>query len=257
MIIYSGPSNLDGKPIVAIATGIKTRSANEKTGNLVQVYILPDEQSPLDSAQSGADKSVCGNCVHRPSDGKLGSCYVDLNKGPCQVYKAYRLGSYRTYSRADHLSLFAGRKIRLGAYGDPAAVPVRVWREILSVADGWTGYTHQWRRQSAQPLRAWCMASCDSDADRAEAQAKGWRTFRVMRSTESLGTGEFSCPASEEAGKRLTCSECMACGGGDSRKVSPAIYVHGLDWKKTKYNQPGGLNPVPRVPPPSRVGESA
>lgn len=237
MIVYQGPSNLDGKPIVAIATGLKSGSSNRKTGDLVQVYILPAGTAPIDAAKSGADRSVCGSCIHRPRDGKLGSCYVDLGKGPTQVYKSYQLGSYRTYDRADHLELFAGRKIRLGAYGDPAAVPVRIWREILSVADGWTGYTHQWRRQSAQPLKVWCLASCDSEADRIEAQAKGWRTFRVMRSDESLGKGEFACPASEEAGKRLTCAECMACSGGDSRKASPAIYVHGLDWKKTKYNQ--------------------
>lgn len=236
MIIYKGPSMLDGKPIVAIATGLKLRSENQKTGDMVQVYIIPAGQSPLDSAKSGADKSVCGNCIHRPQDGKLGSCYVDLGKGPTAVYRAYSLGSYRPYDRSQHLDLFRGRKIRLGAYGDPAAVPIRIWREITSVADGWTGYSHQWRRQSAQPLKDFCMASCDSESDRVEAMRKGWRTFRVLRTGESLIAGEFSCPASDEAGKRLECTQCMACSGGDNRKASPAIVVHGLSWKVQKYS---------------------
>ena len=236
MILYEGPSNLDGKPIVAIATGLRTRSQNLKTGDLIQIYILPAMQSPLDAAKSGSDKSVCGNCIHRPVDGKLGSCYVNLGQGPTAVYKAYTLGSYRLFRPEEHIELFRGRKIRLGAYGDPAAVPIKVWRQITAVADSWTGYTHQWRRQSAQPLRQFCMASCDSEADRLEAQRKGWRTFRVLRPGESTLPGEFTCPASEEAGKRLECSDCMACGGGDSRKASPAIMVHGLDWKIQKYS---------------------
>ena len=31
----------------------------------------------------------------------------------------------------------------------------------------------------------------------------------------------------EEAGKKKTCSDCMACDGGISRKGSPVIAVHG------------------------------
>jgi hypothetical protein len=34
------------------------------------------------------------------------------------------------------------------------------------------------------------------------------------------------CPASEEAGKKLTCQECLACGGGN-RQGSIYIPAHG------------------------------
>ena len=72
------------------------------------------------------------------------------------------------------------------------------------------------------------MASADSADDRMLAIAKGYRTFRVRTESEALLPGEFICPASEEAGKRLTCDTCGACNGGvDSKKASPAIIVHG------------------------------
>ena len=44
-------------------------------------------------------------------------------------------------------------------------------------------------------------------------------------------SGEFVCPASAEAGKRLTCAQCRACNGAKrgGRNVSPAIIWHGPD----------------------------
>ena len=38
---------------------------------------------------------------------------------------------------------------------------------------------------------------------------------------------EVRCPASEEAGRKLTCEECKACGGADGRKSSIVIQAHG------------------------------
>ena len=40
MIIYEGPSLLDGQQIVVIATGIKSKSSNGKTGGMIQTWIL-------------------------------------------------------------------------------------------------------------------------------------------------------------------------------------------------------------------------
>jgi hypothetical protein len=42
------------------------------------------------------------------------------------------------------------------------------------------------------------------------------------------------CPASEEAGKRLTCDDCGACSGGEPPKVSVAIIAHGTNWKRMR-----------------------
>lgn len=232
-VIYKGPSLLDGQPIVAILTGLgKRRSVNEKTGAMSQTWILPDNGiAPHINVRSGADASVCGDCKHRPING--GACYVRVHQGARSVYAAYLRGRYgRAVSQPSPVdptlaALGTGRTVRLGAYGDPAAVPAYIWRELLSRAAGWTGYTHQWRTCAAslQPL---VMASCDTPEERAEAQAQGWRTFTVRMGSDALAPRESVCPASHEAGRKLTCAQCQACNGTSSgRKGSIAIIVHG------------------------------
>jgi hypothetical protein len=222
-IIYRGASLLDGKPIVAVAV---TNSSNIKTGNMVQTYILVDNGlSPLINSQSLADVSICGDCSHRRGTG--GACYVNLGQGPRAVADGINRGIYPD-NIAAAATLSAGRMVRLGTYGDPAAVPAIIWQTLLLNAKGSTGYSHQWKTGRADHVMDFCMASADNEADRILALSKGFRTFRVRSSEEALMPGEFACPASEEAGKRLTCDTCGACNGGkDNKKASPAIIVHG------------------------------
>jgi hypothetical protein len=139
--------------------------------------------------------------------------------------------------RDEHLELFKDRIVRLGAYGDPAAVPVSVWEKICGVAEGWTGYTHQWRRKSAQSYKKFCMASVETARQMRRAKSMGWKTFRVRIKGEAVLPGEFVCPASEEAGKRKTCETCLACHGGEfnGKQVTPVIEVHGMGWKVRRF----------------------
>ena len=124
-------------------------------------------------------------------------------------------------------AILAGLNIRLGAYGDPAAVPFHVWQTLLEHANPATGYTHQWRVCDSRFAR-YCMASADSVAEAAEAQALGYRTFRVGSKAESIVQGaEALCPASAEAGKRTTCAACNLCGGDRVKAKSIFIPVHG------------------------------
>ena len=65
-VFYRGPSMIDGKPIVAILTGLAKRSRNEKTGNgLFQTWIMRERINPLRAVNTGADISICGDCKHR------------------------------------------------------------------------------------------------------------------------------------------------------------------------------------------------
>ena len=65
-VIYDGPSAWDGKRIVVIVTGIRSKSANRKTGGMVQTYIIRPDVSPLAAVyESEADASICGDCPHR------------------------------------------------------------------------------------------------------------------------------------------------------------------------------------------------
>lgn len=223
-IIYRGASLLDGAPIVVVAL---TNSSNVKTGNMVQTYILVDNgRSPVDNARDLLDASICGDCKHRRGLG--GACYVNLGQGARAVAAAIVAGNYPADILAAQ-SAATGRMVRLGTYGDPAAVPANIWRTLLANAAGNTGYTHQWQTGKAgADIMALCMASADNAAERDAAKALGYRTFRVRAENEAMAAGEFICPASEEAGRKKLCGECGACDGGlNTRRADPVIIVHG------------------------------
>lgn len=233
-VIYRGPSLLDGKPIVAIAL---TGSSNRKTGDMVQTYILREDIKPTEALRTGDDKSICGDCKHRPING--GACYVVVAQGPTVVFKTYHVGKYPVAD--DIAALGAGRMVRLGTYGDPMAVPASVWESLVSKAQGRTGYTHQWANtaldadQVARVSRL-CMASADNASEAQSAQSAGKRYFRIRLATETLAPREFVCPASEEAGKRKTCAQCGACNGSEKATAgNPVIIVHGVAHKVTRF----------------------
>lgn len=211
VVLYRGPSLIDGGPIVAIAT---FRSSNQKTGDVPQVWILRADVPPVQAAKTSVDRSICGFCPlrGRVADGRNveRACYVVLHQAPSAVWLGYRRGIYREVAIAQLPRLFAGAFVRLGAYGDPAAVPLHVWRALLAQARGWTAYTHLWRTAN---LQSFAMASCETDTDAREAQARGYRVFRLVAPGTPRLPGYAACPASAEQGRRLTCMECRACNG--------------------------------------------
>ncbi|AGR46506.1 hypothetical protein ODIN_92 [Mycobacterium phage Odin] len=238
MLIWEGKSELDGSDIIVLATGVpkaskhgnrRKSSVNVKTGDMIQVYILRADKAPLDVIREGLDESICGVCPHRSkASGGSSACYVNVGQGPRSTWAAHE----RNGSASFRVEAFAGQRVRFGAYGDPAAVPFEVWDRIASVAEGVTGYTHQWR--TADPRFAQiCMASADSVAERRQARHKGYRTFRVRTASEARLNGEVTCPASREAGYKTVCATCMACGGTDNgRKQDITIIAHGPTAKR-------------------------
>jgi len=212
--LYEGPSNLDGAPIVAIAT---MNSSNSKTGPLTQVWILRSDVAPVEAAKSGLDASICGDCRHRPTKGD--TCYVILWQAPAQIWRSYKAGTYKPASAANRAMLRA-LPMRMGAYGDPAAVPIEVWRG--AAGSGALGYTHQWR--TASDLRGMCMASVDDPEEAAQAQALGWRTFRVKHESDPLLPREIICPATLDRG-RTFCMTCRQCDGTRRSASRPQIVV--------------------------------
>lgn len=209
-ILWQGDSLLDGAPVVAIISGLWRPSSNRKTGPMLQTWILRADQTPVEAVKSGDDASICGDCTHRGGNGAPRTCYVNIGQAPQAIYRQFAAG--RLATSRELTGLGRGRAVRLGAYGDPAAVPAHIWRELTAQATVVTGYTHQWR--SCDPaLQALCMASVDSREEAEEAQALGWRTFRVKSPTDLRTFGEAICPASEEAGAKITCLQCGACDG--------------------------------------------
>lgn len=227
-IIYEGRSLIDRKPIfVAAIWGSK----NSKTGALLQTYIMRSDMDPRDANKSGEDRSICGGCQHRgiahddPAFklAKQRSCYVNMGQGPLIVYRSYKAGKYPLATGASAVrQTGAGRLIRLGTYGDPGAVPRRVWDNLLHAAKGHTAYTHN----GADP--SFAMVSADSLEQAQQAWASKYRTFRVVRSLdEVVRKSETVCPASAEAGYKAQCSDCMLCGGTSVKAKSVAIVAHG------------------------------
>jgi len=232
-VVYDGPSVFTGQSIIAIATGFQ-RVNNPKTGKMLQIWILDKNTPPLEALEEGSDENVCGSCKHR----HFRSCYVNVANGPYQVYDSWRRGVYPKASAAT-LELFKDRLVRLGAYGDPGAVPVMVWDSILSVARGHTAYTHSWRRGGVQNHKKYCMASCDTLEEVEIALSRGWKPFYVRGEGEEVPESFFTCPASKEAGKRLDCASCLACRGGTHRAGQgvPTIIRHGPSWKVKFYDR--------------------
>lgn len=217
--LYRGPSLLNGAPIVAIAT---LHSKNVKTGDMVQTFILNAEEAPREAVKSGVDEAICGQCPHRHFTG--GACYVTPWQGPGRVYDSWKKGRYPVATRR-HINRLVGRAVRLGSYGDPAAVPKEIWQPLLDVATFATGYTHQ---PSAENT-AYCMASADSEAEAIAYQAKGMRTFRVKSERDPLLKGEILCPAS--VNEQIQCIDCRICSGG-SEGTNVAINAHGQRAKR-------------------------
>lgn len=222
-IIYNGPSLLDGQPIVVIAT---YSNRNTKTGKVVQTYILRSDINPLEASKTGEDFSICGSCPMRgevTTDPKRKiakgrKCYVNLGQGVLIVFKSYKRGVYKEGSARD---MGRGRFVRVGTYGDPAAVPSEVWDELLAECETWTAYTHQkpWRPDIA-------MQSADSYSEAKAHWAEGRRTFRVIVDLGDIDRSkETLCPASKEAGRRVQCTACKLCKGSSLAK-SIAIVEH-------------------------------
>jgi len=239
MILYQGPSRLTGEPIVAIAT---IDSQNPKTADMVQVWILRGDMRPMEAVRQNKDDAICGDCPQRWNLG--GACYVIVSKAPESVYRRLTFGD--GYQDENHIrrvkKALLQRTIRLGAYGDPCAVPFEVWESLI--AQGcqlWTGYTHQWKDVKNQKYRELLMASCDSFEDAKQAKDMGWRFFLVQRLLETnlpaLGK-VIECPSTA---RDATCDDCTACDGtrADTRSTLAAsivIEVHGNKVRKWGLN---------------------
>lgn len=226
-ILYDGPSMLNGKPIIAILT---KESSNVKTGNMGQIWILDKDSEPHIAAKTGANDSVCGDCPIK--DG----CYVVLHQGPLAVYRKYKRGGYQdtSYQLGDRLFILnklAALKIRFGAYGDPAALPLWLLKAISSNCKDFTGYTHQWDKAKFRYLRDFFLASVETPEQSYRAMKAGFRYFRVKEETSRLSPWEIVCPA----GAGTQCKDCLLCNGSKQAK-NIVIDAHGARSVNIEFN---------------------
>ena len=239
VILHRGRSSFDGSPYVVIMP--LGKSSNAKTGSMLQTYIIRSHVHPVAAVQSGGDIAICNDCVmrglvatkKRRGKGKnFRACYVNVGQGPTMVYDAFRRGRYVDYSPIDHDQFIRGRKIRFGTYGEPVLIPLELVRHLADISAGWTGYTHQWSKVQYADYRQYLMASVHGLTgpwSYEHAKSLGWRTFRTMNGGEPLDS-ERLCPASKEAGHRLSCLTCNLCDGAGKRKAGLSlvdVYIPG------------------------------
>lgn len=223
-VIERSKSPINGQDFVAILT---INSANRKTGNMAQVWILCENVNPVEAIAQGDDYAVCGNCPHRmdPTTGNR-SCYVNVGQAPLAVWKAYKNKKYaENFTYEEGKKILKNKKIRWGAYGDPAIINPQVFHAINGLAAGHTGYTHQWKEPWAQVYKGDFMASCDGLQDYLNASAHGWKCFSV---TPKGSTGQGKrCPATIE-GSLAQCVTCSLCNGD---KADVWVEAHGRGQK--------------------------
>ena len=221
-------SRIDGTTPILVLISLG-RSRNRKTGSCIQVSVVCESPAPHHATKSGADFAVCGNCKYRPLEPpepgtKKRYCYVQVAQAPRSQWDAYQRGKYEPLDFARHRVLLSG-VIRATAYGDPTAVPIKFWRELMSCAAGFTAYTHGWRTNP--DYRDIFVASVDSPEEAREASALGWRYFRVRAHVdEPLASGEVICPADSAVQQRTQCVFCQLCRGGRKGR-NPVVVLHG------------------------------
>ena len=213
--------------IVSIAT---FKSNNDKTGDMVQVWIMLKDINPVEALKTGQDKAICFDCPHRG-----GSCYVNVGQAPLAVWKAYKKGNYERLDLTKLKNAVKWKAVRFGAYGEPVLLPLGLVALITKHARAYTGYTHQWHKPEYQDYKQYFMASCESAYEVLNAHYTGWRSFRVAKTEEAdiMDTStEITCPNLTHG---VQCRDCTLCDGAGVGK-SIVVPVHGTKAKINAFN---------------------
>ena len=231
-VFYEGPSLIDPtKKVVGIMTGLQHRSQNKKTDDLIQTFVLPTDSHPIEARKTNNHNHFCGDCIHVAND----TCYVDWGKAPSQVWGCYKRGNYARFDPYIHGQYLRGRMMRCGSAGEPTAVPIDVWDNLLqsSRIRSHTGYTHRWRICD-QDYRHLFLASCDTPEDTVEAMDMGWRFFfagPIPWVTEVNKNGSLLCESQVS-----TCADCSnPCNPQSKVTRGVTIPVHGTPYKVKRY----------------------
>ena len=214
-VLYEGPSAINGESIVAILT---LGSTNKKTGNMAQLWILAKDTAPHIAQKTGEDSAVCGDCPIKKE------CYVLTFQGPLSVWNAYKRGSYMDLTRFKKIPALLIRRliIRFGAYGDPAALPKWLIKNIAENCKDFTGYTHQWNKRKFNFLKNYFMASVETKKLAEKALKKGFRYFRIKQAGADNFENEIDCPSDNG----IQCIDCKLCNGSKQAK-NITIEAHG------------------------------
>jgi len=174
---------------------------------------------------SGLDaETICKSCPFASGNG----CYVNVGQAPTSIWRAYHRNAYPTAYPKDYPALFAGRKVRFGAYGNPTLLPLAIVKAIASASEGWTGYFHDWRTNPlAHGYSQYFMASTETASSYKLATALGFRTFHVSPTKPAAA---IECLSDSHG---MACSQCKLCSGL-TKHGKPSVWInpHGFTVKR-------------------------
>lgn len=204
-------------------------SENSKLGFafVVQTYHFAPEQLK----DFTKDSKTCMDCPmsYNQNNGKSGGCYTHKGKQLMGLKSMLKRISKLKITEFNQSEFNAWVKrirvtahlVRFGTYGEPTTLPVSIIRILATLGEKTTGYTHQWRTANPE-YSNYFMSSTHSIEETEQAQAAGYRSFILIKTKTSKAT---VCPASKEASRRLTCSECGLCNGNSS-SFKKDIYIN-------------------------------
>ena len=207
---------------------IERSSSNSKTGDMVQLAILPIDNKPT-KALKDRQLPNCSSCA------MITSCYVNtmsLN----EVYK-------KTVNQAvSAVPKQLRAPVRLGSWGDPGLLPLSLLQQLIRAAGSHTGYTHLW--QDIPPSYSQVlMASIDHLTAKKQglevgelkrlAWGAGYRTYTITQPGEQESAQERSCLYITN---NTQCRYCKLCNGAGSKR-SIAAPLHGPNNKQIAYKK--------------------
>ena len=156
----------------------------------------------------------------------MSTCYVKKGYALMGLKSSAKSKNYTVGCEKENINKFTNEFVRFGAFGEPVLAGEKATKQITQVASSWTGYTHQWRDLRHHWANQYFMASVEDVKGKKEANALGYRTFRVADSLDEMLPDEVLCPASKEAGRKATCKDCKLCKGSSSKAKNIFIIKH-------------------------------
>ena len=273
LLVYRGPSTMP--ELIAkteVIGAVSFYSSNLKVGDEYQTWHFRADSHPVEARRYGqGDASICGEgknaCAFKAKPGqKVGPCYPtgrtlsgiwgSIGRGnyPQVEELAHEIGLPVSETLAVVGSTPAG--VRLGAYGDPVAMPASIAHHLTRAAKERQGFTHQWRNVSRSEWPRMVMASCELPEQVSQAAALGWRTYtayppeltrqEARRAIVNAAKGPrliiAGCPGAAKDGL-VDCAGCpIQCGGVELNKPWHVINaVHGQKHMIDRYNALGYL----------------
>lgn len=206
----------------------------DKKRNIVQTYTFSRKQFNLVKEGKKGMKlffsNADTNCLDCPYN-SFGKCYthkfnqyvgfISMIKSIVKEFGNWdNIPTYGQSIKMKAIQMSKDTYVRFGTYGEPSLIPTTMISAMARVSSSYTGYTHQWSKDSK--WSNFFMASTHNAVEEMVARKLGYRSFIA---TDKAIDGAVNCPASKEQGYKSSCSKCNLCSGTDGTKASKSVYI--------------------------------